>query len=66
MKKSCSKKFFTILTLLKQTLTQVFSSEYCESFKNTYFEQHPLTAAEYWGAAASVLNKFRLLTVYEQ
>ena len=25
--------------------TQLFSSEYCENFKNTYFEEHLLTAA---------------------
>ena len=25
-------------TLLKETPTQVFSCEYCEIFKNTYFE----------------------------
>ena len=27
------------------TLLQVFFSEYCEIFKNTYFEEHLLTAA---------------------
>ena len=32
-------------TLLKKTLTQVFSYEYCEIFKNSYFEDHLLTAA---------------------
>ena len=30
---------------LKETPTEVFSSEYCEIFKNTYFEEHLLTAA---------------------
>ena len=30
-------------TLLEQTPTQVFSSEYCEIFKNTYFDEHLLT-----------------------
>ena len=29
----------------KDTPTQVLSSEYCEVFKNTYFEKHLLTAA---------------------
>ena len=29
----------------KETLTQVFSREYCEIFKNTYFEEHLRTAA---------------------
>ena len=32
-------------TLLKQVLTQVLSCEYYEIFKNTYFEDHLLTAA---------------------
>ena len=31
----------TLVTLLKkETLTQVFSCEYCEIYKNTYFEEH--------------------------
>ena len=29
----------------KETPMQMFSSEYCEIFKNTYFEEHLLTAA---------------------
>ena len=29
----------------KQTPTQVLSCEYCEIFKNTYFEEHLQTAA---------------------
>ena len=29
----------------KETSTQAFSSEYCEVYKNTYFEGHLLTAA---------------------
>ena len=45
-------------------LQHVFSAEYWEIFKNTYFEEHPLmaasdflkTAAEHRGAAASVLT----------
>ena len=31
--------------LLKKTPTQVFSCEYYEIFKNTYFEEHLGTAA---------------------
>ena len=31
-------------TLLKKALTQVFSYEYCEIFKNIYFEEHLRTA----------------------
>ena len=43
-------KNFTIITGKLQnynciTLTQVLSSEYCQIFKNTYFEEHLLTAA---------------------
>ena len=30
---------------LNQTLTQVFSCEYCKFFKNNYFEKHLRTAA---------------------
>ena len=32
-------------TLLKETPTKVFSSEYCEIFKNTYFEENLRTTA---------------------
>ena len=31
--------------LLKRTLTQVFSCEYCKVLKNTYFEDNLQTAA---------------------
>ena len=34
-----------LATLLKETPIQVFSSEYCEIFKNTYLEEHLLRAA---------------------
>ena len=30
---------------IKETPTQVFPCEYCEIFKNTYFEEHLRTAA---------------------
>ena len=33
------------LIYYKETPTQVFSCEYCEMFKNTYFEEHLGTAA---------------------
>ena len=33
-----------------QTLTQVFSCEYCENFKISYFEEHLLTAASAVGS----------------
>ena len=32
-------------TLLERDLTQGFACEYCETFKNTYFEEHLKTAA---------------------
>ena len=32
-------------TMLKEFPAQVFSCEYCEIFKNTYFEENPRTAA---------------------
>ena len=31
---------FALKLYYKETPTQVFSSEYCETFKNTYFEEH--------------------------
>ena len=34
----------------------MFSCEYCEIFKKTYFEEHLLTAASDLWAAASVLT----------
>ena len=33
------------VTLLKETPTKVFSSEYCEIFKSTYFEENLQTTA---------------------
>ena len=57
----------------------MFSSEYCEIFKNTYFEEHLLTAASdflkqlqnsgeqlllYWLCIEIILDN--LLTGYEQ
>ena len=32
--------FNNVQASLKKTPTQVFSCEYCEIFKNTYFEEH--------------------------
>ena len=46
-------------TLLKKTLTQVFSYEHCEIFKNTYFEEHLRTAASRY---ISKKKKLRLKT----
>ena len=36
---------FNPVTLLKSDFDTVFSGEYCETFKNTYFEKHLRTAA---------------------
>ena len=52
-KKNCSKKVCNIHrekpeleSLYKKVVpTQVFSCEYCETFKNTYFEEHLRTTA---------------------
>ena len=62
----CKKLFFKILQYsqescrpLKEIPTQVFSSEYCEIFKYTYFEKHLLTADV-------LLSSSNLLTGYEQ
>ena len=51
MKKSVLKNFAVFLGKLlacifikKETPTQVFFYEYCEVFKNTYFEEHFLMA----------------------
>ena len=52
MKKAVLKKFCNIYRKVadlqlywEKTPTQMFSSEYYEIFKNTYFEEHLLTAA---------------------
>ena len=38
-------KVASLLFYYKETQTQVFSSEICEIFKNTYFEEHLRTTA---------------------
>ena len=51
MKKDVLEKFaiFTgklqACNFIKRNPTQVFSCEYCEVFKNTYYEEHLLTVA---------------------
>ena len=42
-------------TLLKKTLAQVFSCEFCEIYKNTFFHKTPLVAASEQ-LSISVLN----------
>ena len=40
---------FLINFIKKETLAQLFSCEFCKSFKNTYFEEHLGTAdSEYY------------------
>ena len=51
-------------TLLKNTPTQLFSCEYCEIVKNTYFEEHLRTTASFiLVSLLSTLNKFHKLTL---
>ena len=84
MKKAVLKNFaiFTgklqACNFIKNTLTLVFSSEYCKIFKNTYLEKHLLTAAsdffdtatkQQWAATSVLtllLSSDNLLTGYEQ
>ena len=39
------KNIWGLATLSKRDSTKVFSNEYCENFKNTYFEEHLRTTA---------------------
>ena len=45
MLESLFKKVECLESLLKETRTQVFSCEYCETFKNSFFYRTPLMAA---------------------
>ena len=49
--------FFRLETFFKKTPTQVFSSEHCKIFKNTYFEKHLRMAAS---DSSYILNWIRL------
>ena len=42
------KLFFKISQYQKETPTLAFSPEYCENLKNTFFEEHLLTAASHF------------------
>ena len=48
------------LLYLKETPTQVFSCEYCEIFKNSFFYRTPLVAASEpsSGPSAKILTSF--------
>ena len=37
---------FKLLTLLKESPTQVFSYEYCEMFKNSFYRIPPVAVSE--------------------
>ena len=41
----CRSLFLSLQLYWKENITQVFSSEYCETFNNSYFEKHLWTAA---------------------
>ena len=45
--------------VLKTRLTQVFFREYCQIFKNTYFEKHVRTAASFINTENFLLLKQR-------
>ena len=51
---------FGAATLLKETLTQVFFCEYCEIFKNTYFEKQLRTTASV-NSRAAVFKQLALI-----
>ena len=65
-------QFWGPATLLKKAPTQVFSCEFCELFKNTYFKEHLRKAdskALAWGVffnKAASLMAWRPLTVLER
>ena len=46
-------------TLLKKTLAQVFSCEFCEIFKNTFFTEHH--RATTFGLKGAILSKSSLV-----
>ena len=69
---SCSYKFHKIhrktpgpetLFLKKQSLAQVFSCEFCEIYKNTFFTEHLRTAASLF--TAPNLNHFKQEAAYQ-
>ena len=39
---------FTFNFIKKETLAQLFSCEFCQIFKNTFFTEHPRTTASTW------------------
>ena len=50
----------------KETLTHMFSSEYCEIFRNIYLEKHLLTAASDFLKQLQNSSSENLLTGYGQ
>ena len=53
-------KVFRPARLSKGTPTQVFSCEYCEIFKNTYFEEDLSTAASDFFTSEVIRSSLRL------
>ena len=52
---------FNLRAYLKETPTQVLCCEVCETFKNTYFEEHLGTAA-----SKNVFMKLRKIKIYKE
>ena len=48
--------FIVPSTLIKQALAQVFSCEFCETFKNTFFTEHLWTTAS--ERSESLINRY--------
>ena len=53
------KKLFNIKLYLKETLAQVFSCEFCEIFKNTFFTEHHWTTAPAQGFSFEFCEIFK-------
>ena len=55
--------FVCVSQVLNQTLTQVFSCEYCKIFKNSFFYRTPLvTASNFYLTFLDLESKFSLST----
>ena len=52
---------FNLQVFKKETPTKVLSCEVCETFKNTYFEEHLRTAA-----SENVFMKLRKTKIYKE
>ena len=59
---TCTRVSFLIK--LKETLAQVFSCEFCEIFKNTFFTEHPRATASVYLKAHRQIPKKRYFEKY--